>query len=150
MTRKDLAVSYFMEGYACSQAVLMAFKDYIDLDEETILKISLPFGGGVGRLRLTCGAFSSICMIVGLMYAKNEISENNKVLTYQKVQELSKRFEEKMGTINCKELLEKASLNVEIGGKPEHRNQEYYKKRPCAKIVYQAVEVLEEYLESIK
>ena len=55
-----------------------------------------------------------------------------------------------MGTINCKELLEKASLNVEIGGKPEHRNQEYYKKRPCAKIVYQAVEVLEEYLESIK
>lgn len=147
MTNKELAEKYFFEGYACSQAIVMAFKEHLKIDEETLLKISLPFGGGLGRLRLTCGAFSGMCMVISLMYAKNEVSEENKKAVYAIVQELSKRFTKKLGTLNCKELLEKASLDVEIGGNPEPRSQEYYKKRPCGKIVYLAAEILEEYIK---
>ena len=147
MTRKELAEKYFYEGYACSQAIVMAFKDLVDIDKESLLKISLPFGGGIGRLRLTCGAFSGICMIISLMFSKNEVSEENKKDVYHIVQELSMRFTNKFGTLSCKELLEEASLKVEIGGNPEERNKEYYKKRPCGRIVYLAAELLEEYLK---
>ena len=50
------AQSYFDEGYACSQSVLLAFADQFDLDERTAKLISSTFGGGMGRLRQTCGA----------------------------------------------------------------------------------------------
>ncbi len=147
MTRKEIARELFMNGYTCSQSIVVAFKDLVNVDEETLLKMSLPLGGGLGRLRLTCGTFSSIALIVGLLFSKNEISEENKLNTYQIIQELAKRFQEKLGTLSCKELLEKAKLEVEIGGKPEFRTEEYYKKRPCGKIVYFAAEIFEDYLK---
>lgn len=146
MTKKELAEKYFYEGFACSQAIVMAFNDLVNVDEETLLKMSLPFGGGLGRLRLTCGAFSGICMIASLLFSEDKVSEENKKNVYSIIQELSKRFIERLSTLNCKELLEKASLEVEIGGNPESRNTEYYKKRPCGKIVYIAGEILEDYI----
>lgn len=147
MTRAEKARQYFIEGYTCSQAVVMAFIDLINLSEEQALKVSLPLGGGLGRLRLTCGALTGASLVVGMIFGKNEISEENKMDVYEKVREISKRFVEKEKTLNCKELLELASLEVETGGTPEKRTEEYYKKRPCAKIVYSAAEILENYLK---
>lgn len=147
MTRAEKARQYFIEGYTCSQAVVMAFIDLINLSEEQAIKVSLPLGGGLGRLRLTCGALTGASLVVGMIFGKNEISEENKMDVYEKVREISKRFVEKEKTLNCKELLELASLEVETGGTPEKRTEEYYKKRPCAKIVYSAAEILENYLK---
>lgn len=36
---------------------------------------------------------------------------------------------------------------VEIGGIPEKRTDEYYKKRPCADLVYESAKLLEKYLD---
>ena len=52
MSRADIAKENFLKGYTCAQAVLLAFSDLTHADEETAKKISLPFGGGTGRLRL--------------------------------------------------------------------------------------------------
>lgn len=146
MTRKELAEQYFYEGYACSQAVVLAFSDLVDIDKEQLKKISLPFGGGIGRLRLTCGAYSGMLMISSLLFSNYEDVEENKLKTYEIVRELAQRFEKELGTISCKELLEKVNIIPEIGGNPEKRTDEYYKKRPCGKIVYIASKILEDYL----
>ena len=147
MTRPELAQSYFEQGYACSQALVLAFKDLIDISDDILKKIALPFGGGLGRLRQTCGAISGIAIVVGLLFSKEENTEENKTETYKIVQELVKRFKEKRQTINCLELLKAASLEVETGGSPEARTKEYYAKRPCGKVVYDAAYVLDEYLK---
>ena len=97
-------------------------------------------------MRLTCGAFSGMLMIVSLIFSNYEDVEENKIKTYEIVQELARRFEEVHTTLNCAKLLELANLEVQYGGAPEFRNDEYYKKRPCGKIVYQAAEILEKYL----
>ena len=68
MTRAEEARKLFKEGYACSQAVSMAFSDVVNINKEVLSKISLPFGGGLGRLRLTCGAISGMAMILGLVF----------------------------------------------------------------------------------
>lgn len=146
MKRAEIEKNYFYQGYACSQSIVMAFSDLVEIDKEQLTKISLPFGGGMGRLRLTCGAFSGMLLIVSLLLATDEGVEDNKTKMYAVVQELAKRFEKQMQTLNCNELLKLASLEVEIGGNPEHRTEQYYKKRPCGKIVYQACEILEQYL----
>ena len=64
--RVDRAVDYFMQGYGCCQSVVAAFADMYGLDEKLALKIAAGFGGGVGRMRMMCGAVSGIVMLVGL------------------------------------------------------------------------------------
>ena len=54
--RIQLAVSLFKNGYNCSQSVVAAFADLYGIDRSTALRMSASFGGGIGRMRLTCGA----------------------------------------------------------------------------------------------
>ena len=79
MDRKEYAKQLFYEGYACSQAIVMAFSDLLDVDQEQLKKLSLPFGGGIGRLRLTCGAFSGMIMVTSLLFSNYEDVEENKI-----------------------------------------------------------------------
>ncbi len=146
MSRVEKAKNYFIEGYACSQAVALAFSDLLGMDEDLIAKATLPFGGGLGRLRLTCGALSGMAFVVGVLYAKAENSHENKLNTYAIVQELSAKFQAEYGSLLCGELLERMKLPVQVGGEAEQRTQEYYKKRSCADIVGSVAKILEEYV----
>ena len=148
MSRAERAKEYFFQGYACSQAVVLSFSDVIDLNEETISKIMLPFGGGLGRLRLTCGAVSGMAAVIGMLYAEAENTPENKKKTYAIVQELCGKFQEKTGSLICSELLSGMKVPVEIGGVAEARTKEYYQKRSCGDMVALAVEILESYLKN--
>ena len=79
MKRSDLAKKYFEEGYACSQAVALSFSDLVSLSKEEIINATLPFGGGLGRLRLTCGAVSGMAFILGLLISNGENTPENKI-----------------------------------------------------------------------
>ena len=146
MSRADAAKEYFMKGYACAQAVLLAFSDVTGLESEIALKISLPFGGGMGRLRLTCGTVSGAVMVLGTVFSKAEINPENKKEVYAAVQEFSGRFKAENGSVVCGELLTGAHLKADIASVPEARSAEYYRKRPCPELVYSAAKILEEYL----
>ena len=146
MSRANKAKEYFLQGYACSQAVLLAFSDVVEMDEASISKIMLPFGGGLGRLRLTCGAVSGMCAAVGLLFAESENTPENKKKTYAIVQELCAKFQAATGSLICSELLKGMKAPVEIGGEAEPRTKEYYQKRACGDMVALAVSILEEYL----
>ena len=50
------AVELFTQGYNCSQSVVAAFADLYGMSHETALRVSASFGGGIGRMRQTCGA----------------------------------------------------------------------------------------------
>jgi len=147
MSRAEKAKEYFLQGYACSQAVALAFADVVGMDEETLSKIMLPFGGGLGRLRLTCGAVSGMAAIIGLVFADAEIGGENRKNTYAITQKLVNQVKEELGSIICAELLA-SRVPVEVGGVAEARTQEYYKKRPCAEIVALVAEILENYLQT--
>ena len=67
MNRKELAISYFKQGYNCSQSVVLAFKDSI-INAEELVKISAPFGGGISRMRETCGAVSGMVLVIGSVF----------------------------------------------------------------------------------
>lgn len=67
--------SFFDEGYACSQAVLLAFAGRFKLDERIAKLVSSAFGGGMGRLRQTCGAVTGGFMVIGLAYGNEQPNE---------------------------------------------------------------------------
>ena len=125
----------------------MAFSDVVNINKEVLSKISLPFGGGIGRLRLTCGAYSGMLMVVSLLFSNYEDVEENKIKTYEIVQGLAKRFEEVHTTLSCAKILELAQIDIQIGGSPEARTDEYYKKRPCAELCYLAGQITEKFLK---
>ena len=58
--RVHQAVENFMQGYGCCQSVVAAFADLYGLDDEMAKRIGAGFGGGVGRMRMMCGAVSGI------------------------------------------------------------------------------------------
>ncbi len=146
-TRAEQAKKYFQDGYACSQAVAMAFSDLVNVDEGDLSKMMLPFGGGFGRLRLVCGAVSGMTAIIGMIFAESGISPENKMSVYEMERELCSRFIAENGSLICKELLAGANLQATVGGNAETRSPEYYKKRPCGDIVYSAAKILEEFLK---
>lgn len=147
MSRAEKAKEYFLQGYACSQAVALAFSDVCGMDEGEISKIMLPFGGGLGRLRLTCGAVSGIAAVIGMTLSKAVNTPENKKQTYASVQDLCGNFQAEYGSLICGELLKGMKVPVQIGGEAEARTTEYYKKRSCADMVEFAAKILEEYLQ---
>ena len=145
MSRAEQAKAYFLQGYNCSQAVALAFADMTELSTETLAKIMQPFGGGLGRMRLTCGAVSGMCAMIGILFGKADPTAKKD--TYAIVQELCGKFKAENGSLICAELLTGSHVKAEIGGEAEARTPEYYKKCPCAELVYMCAKLLEEYLE---
>lgn len=147
MSRAEKAKEYFLAGHACSQAVALAFADVMNQNEDDVKKMMLPFGGGLGRLRLTCGAVSGLAMVIGATCAGAENTPENKMNTYALIQELCAKFEKECGSLICSQLLENMKVPVEVGGTAEPRTKEYYQKRSCADIVYCAADIVENYLK---
>lgn len=60
MTKGKVARENFMNGLNCSQAVAVAFADEMNMPKELMAKLTIGFGGGIGRMREVCGAVSGI------------------------------------------------------------------------------------------
>ena len=131
----EKAVGYFKQGYNCCQSVAMAFAPYYGIPEALMARFSASFGGGIGRMRETCGSACAMFMLAGLEvqnvddapeqlnltdnpYPSQQLKKKN----YEVVQLLAARFREQTGSIICKELLQKASIREQaIVATPEAR-----------------------------
>lgn len=146
MTRREVAENLFLQGYNCTQAIALAFLDVVDIDEVTLTKIASSFGGGMGRLREVCGAVSGMFLVEGLIEGYTE--PNNltvKAEHYARIQTLAKRFADKNGSIICRDLL---GVKAEtVSAIPDARTPEYYKTRPCARLIGDCAEILDEFLK---
>ena len=139
---KHKGVKYFLEGYNCAQSVFLAFANRYGIDQETALKISSSFGGGMGRLREVCGAVTAMFAIIGLECGyTNPTDHQAKTEHYKRIQALAEKFKAEHNSIICRELL--GSLAKSNSYIPEKRTDEYYKVRPCVKFVQTACEILE-------
>lgn len=143
--RVEKAVALFKQGFNCSQSVVAACADIYGIDEQTALRISASFGGGIGRMRQTCGAACGMFLLAGLENGSAVPGDaEGKKQNYALVQDLAAKFKGENGSLICAELLGIAPKPQEPT--PEARTEAYYKKRPCADMVASAVKI---YLESL-
>lgn len=99
----DGAFSYFRIGYNCVESVLLAIaKDALEIESDLIPKIATGFGVGISRRGYVCGAVSGAVMGFGLKCGRNS-PEELQAKTCNRV-EFYKQFQEKFGSIVCKEL----------------------------------------------
>ena len=148
--RVEQAVDNFMQGYGCCQSVVAAFADLYGLDDTMAKRIAAGFGGGVGRMRMMCGAVSALVILVGLDCGQTEGSDREgKSACYRVVQQLLERSRQQNGSIICAELLglngyERAHSSYVAS----ERTAEYYKTRPCVNMVVTAAKIFADYLEA--
>ncbi|HPR85036.1 MAG TPA: C-GCAxxG-C-C family protein [Prolixibacteraceae bacterium] len=132
------ALSYFDEGYACSQSVLLAFAREFELDEKTAKLISSTFGGGMGRLREKCGAVTGGFMVLGLKYGNIAPTDmDTKLDCYRKVRDLNGKVKGLYGTTNCGEILKQHATESEIAERKHH-------KIVCRRVVGEVTEMVYE------
>lgn len=161
------AVDYFKQGYNCTQSVTLTFADWYGFSESQMARVSGSFGGGIGRMRETCGAACGMFMLAGLEvtnindapeafpkegnpYPDQELKKKD----YEVVQRLAADFKQQTGSLNCKELLgllkqraDGTLPEIEITATPEARTDEYYRKRPCIRMVETAVRLYMKYIQ---
>ena len=133
----------FLQGYNCAQAVAVAFCDRTGLTPDFSAKMASSFGGGMGRMREVCGAVSGMLMVAGLLYGyQDPADEAAKKAHYELVQTLAGKFREQVGSIVCREILK----NPPSDPAPTPRTEEFYKLRPCARMVVLACQILDDYI----
>lgn len=145
--RVERAKELFHQGFNCSQSVFAACADVYGIeDEELALRLSASFGGGIGRMRQTCGAACGMFLLAGLENGSATAHDaEGKQQNYALVQNLAAKFKDENGSLICAELLGIAPKPQDPT--PEARTEAYYQKRPCADMVASAVRIFLEHLE---
>jgi C_GCAxxG_C_C family probable redox protein len=144
MDNTEKAKATFLEGFACSQAVLITFCEKFGLDKDIALKLADGFGGGMGRLGYTCGAVTGAFMVIGLKQGRTLAADvESKQKTNAAIKEFVKRFKDRNRTIVCREL-----LNCDISTEENHKRAVELNlfKTVCPKFVGDAAEILDEIL----
>ena len=145
--RMRRAEELFMQGFNCSQSVAAAFADVYGYTEEQMLRVSAGFGAGIGRLRLSCGAFNAMALLAGLDCGSVTPGDREgKSYNYKVVQQLAERFREEHGSLICSELL-RLKKGAPLTYEASERTAEYYKTRPCVRQIISAARIYAEYLE---
>ena len=139
--RVERAKTLFRQGFNCSQSVFAACADLYGIKDETLaLRLAASFGGGIGRMRETCGAACGMFLLAGLENGSAEVGDaEGKKRNYALVQELANQFKAENGSLICSELLGIAPKPQEPT--PEARTEAYYQKRPCVEMVATAVRI---------
>lgn len=138
MGLKEDAKKYFVEDkYNCCQAVISAYCDQYGIDDDVIFRMTEGFGFGMGGMKDTCGAVTGMFMAISLHNSAGDKSEprKTKIQTYEDIRNAAADFEEKCGSIYCRD------LKAVTEGK---------QRVSCDKCVEIAAEYVEKYIENHK
>jgi len=145
MNRSEKAKDSFNYGFNCSQSVFAAFAPALGISEDDCLRIATPFGGGMGRQQLVCGAVTGALMAIGAMKGKAlHDPESKKQETYLLTQEFCEAFIKKHGSLNCRDLL--MGLNMRDPEENRKIKELGLSETHCLRYVEDAVIITEELL----
>ena len=100
----EQALAYHKKGYNCAQAVACAFAEDLGKDERDVFRMMEAFGLGMGAMT-TCGAISGMVAVIGMKESDGDLDKpKTKKNSYRVSKELIRRFQEKNGSIICREL----------------------------------------------
>ena len=142
MSNREKAQELYLSGYNCSQAVFGAFAQDLGVDFEDAMRIASGFGGGIGRLRETCGALTGMLMAYGVKEGNIDGADAaGKAATYEVCERLADEFERRTGAMLCKNL-----IGVNRGDKTTPEDAARHKKM-CTEFVGCAADILGDYFK---
>jgi len=141
MSKVKDAISKFNNGYNCAQSIIVTYGPQRGLSEDDCLRVASGFGSGMRRAEV-CGAVSGSIMVLGLDYQPSDSTTTSKDHINQRILEFTNKFENKCGSILCRDLL---GCDVSI---PEGQLEAKLKNTSqtiCPGLVQAAAELIEEF-----
>ena len=117
------------EGYNCCQCVILACADMVGMNDDAAYA-GFCFGAGMNCGSI-CGALTGGLMVLGAALPRQDVMEN-RPLARAAALELEKRFHEKFGTLECKDIIRQ------------------HEKKMCGDCIAFATEQAEDIIKSIK
>ncbi|HVM71698.1 MAG TPA: C-GCAxxG-C-C family protein [Anaerolineales bacterium] len=142
-TPAEIAATTFSQKYNCSQSVFLAFAQTLGLDRETALRLASPFGGGIARQGEVCGAVTGALMALGL--ARGTVTPADKERIYNLSRDFMQRFEQKHGTILCRNLID-CDISTPAGYQAATEKRVF--TLICPLLVQDAAEIVQQLLET--
>lgn len=94
----------FASGLYCTESVLLALADALDIESDLLPRIGTAFCGGMARTCGTCGALTGAMMGVGLALGRSAPGQSVQP-AYDAARRLIAEFETEFGSRACHELL---------------------------------------------
>jgi C_GCAxxG_C_C family probable redox protein len=117
----DLAYYYELTYHGCSQCVLKAIQDSLNVGDSLTFKAATAFAGGISRAGEVCGALIGGIMAISLVYGRDRLEESTVSSGYLKAMELSIRlyeeFKKEFGSVKCHDIQKKLfgrSFNLRV------------------------------------
>ncbi|MCL2383825.1 MAG: C-GCAxxG-C-C family protein [Oscillospiraceae bacterium] len=134
--RKEKAIKLFEQKYNCAQAVVLAYGDSFDLDEDALKKVTSGFGGGIAATGEVCGAISGAVVALGLKYGfTDSLDTETRAKQKEVIRNFMNAFKANHKGVDCRELLTEDEGTVHKIHSPK-----------CFSVVEEICDLLEKYL----
>lgn len=100
----EQALANHKKKYNCAQAVACAFAEELGREEKDVFQLMEAFGFGMGSMG-TCGAVSGMVAVIGMKESDGALdAPKTKKTCYRVAKELTRQFQEKNGSVICREI----------------------------------------------
>ena len=141
------AYNYEKTYHGCSQCVLAALQEHLQIGNKESFRAASALAGGVARMGEICGALLGGVMAIGLAYGREQLEDGRVSPQYAKAMELAanlyRRFEGELGSTRCWDIQE-ASLGRSFDLKDPIQREEFvgaggYEK--CSEVAQKAAQL---------
>ncbi len=106
----ELGLKYETTYWGCSQSIVLAALDSLNIRDDTVFRTASGFGAGTGLTnKSTCGALIGGVMLIGLFFGR-DIESLEKldrgIKCYKISKEFIESFEDRFGDIQCSNIQE--------------------------------------------
>lgn len=141
MTHEEKALSYFQDKFHCSQSVLAAYAEELELTEEQALKIAYCLNSGM-RKGEVCGACTGALLVLGMKYGQCKKEDlESRALANEKTVTFLEKFKEAHGTYICNDLM---GCDISTAEGVKFAMEHNCFTEICPQMVASAVKILEE------
>ena len=108
-------IAAYMEDFhagrlQCCETVLLVMCKYFGYEMPAVPRIASAFGGGMGAMQFTCGAFTGALMAIGLRMGRELGGDRAPAVAACRA--LYEHFQTERGTIVCREILRDVDFSV--------------------------------------
>lgn len=88
---------------------MQVLQAYYGIEDQGLWQLAAGLGAGIGRRGFVCGAVTGGALACALITGKQRGSTREDRIglreeSYSKIQQMTRRFEEKFGTLNCRDI----------------------------------------------
>jgi C_GCAxxG_C_C family probable redox protein len=103
---EDSAYNYEKAYHGCSQCVLRAIQDHLNVGDETTFRSASALAGGVALMGDSCGALVAGMMALGLVFGRQKIEDFPQLASsFVPARTLYARFQEEFGSALCRDVM---------------------------------------------